>query len=100
SEQIIRVQACIEDEGSGHFLSVQPVEQAAEDHCFAGAYFAGEQEETLAGLNAGGKFVEGSLGMLGDKEETRIGIYFEGVFAETKETENRRRHRKEGRGRF
>ena len=42
SEQIISVQAGVEDEGGGHFLSVQPVEQAAEDHRFAGAYFAGE----------------------------------------------------------
>ena len=51
-------------------------------------------------MDAGGNFVEGSLGMLGDKEKTRIGIDFERIFAETKETENRRRHWKEGRGRF
>jgi len=96
-EQIVGVQACVEDEGGGHFLCVQPVEEAAQDHGFAGAHFAGQQEEALAGLNAGRKFVEGRLGMLGDKQETRIGVDLERVFAKTKKTEDRRRHREEGR---
>ena len=82
----------IENEGGGHLLLGKPIEETANEHSFAGAYFASEKDQTLTGANGVSEFIAGGARLIGDKEETRIRVDLERILAQTEEIEDCLRH--------
>src|SRR5260370_24674276 len=51
-EQLACIELRIEDIGGGGALEIQPIQQAGEQGCLAGAHFTSEQNEPLAILDS------------------------------------------------
>src|SRR6266852_1050049 len=79
-EKVIRLDARVEDERGGHLLLGEPIEQAAKLHGFARADFAGEEDQALAGANTVDQLLGSGASLLGEEEETRVRVDFEGIF--------------------
>ena len=87
-EQVVRLDVGIENEGGGHLLLGKPIEEAANEHGFAGAHFASEKDQALTGANGVSELIAGGARLIGDKEETRIRVDLERIFAQTEEIED------------
>src|SRR5262249_21659237 len=77
--------ARIEHECRGDVLLTEPVEEFIEQSGLAGSYFAGEQNEALAGFDAVGQAGQRFLRMLRQKEIARVRVDVEGVLFQSEE---------------
>ncbi len=84
-EQLIYVQAGIENVGGGHALPAKPVQQAVQQGRLAGADFSRQQDESLAVLNAVGQPRQRFLNLPCQVQIARVGIDVKRALAKPKE---------------
>src|SRR5260370_13144311 len=84
-EQVVFIELRIEDRGGGDALEIQPIQQAVEQGCLAGAHFTSEQNEPLAILDAIGEPRQRLLDLTRQEQITRVRIGVERVLSQSEE---------------
>lgn len=82
---MVDLQMRVENERRGRLLLVQPLQQAVDQRSLARAYFAGKQNEALAGLNSICQIVQRLPGLWRQEQVAGIRVDVEGIFAESEE---------------
>src|SRR5260370_24327666 len=80
-EQLACIELRIEDIGGGDALEIQPIQQAVEQGCLAGAHFTSEQNEPLAILYAISEPPQRLFGLMRPEKIKRGRICGERVFS-------------------